>query len=171
MLLADGWLLSERMPVMVCAPDRFVTPAVPAGLAIERVRGDSPDDLVLGFLRAQRVAFADDSPITPAEVARWRSRADEHFHMAGSLDGAIVGTALCAPIAGGVTEVGGVATPPPYRRRGIAASVTAAAVAAAFAAGAELAWLTAAGPSAQGIYARAGFTVEGTLLAYDAAPA
>jgi ribosomal protein S18 acetylase RimI-like enzyme len=167
-LLADGWVLSERMPVMVCTPDRFVRPPVPEGLNVQLLDGMSSEELVTGFLTAQRIAFKDESPITDEEIVRWRTRAATHFFVAGLLGDVIAGTALCSQIAQGVTEVGGVATPPEYRRRGIAASVTAAAVAAAFAAGAEVAWLTAAGASAQGIYARAGFGVEGTLLAYDA---
>jgi ribosomal protein S18 acetylase RimI-like enzyme len=130
------------------------------------VDGTSSEDLVLGFLRAQRVAFKDESPITPEEVLRWRARAG--WHAAGLLGDVIAGTALCTPPILGVTEVGGVATPPQFRRRGIAAAVTAIVVAAAFEDGADIAWLTAAGGSAQGIYARAGFEVVGTLLAYDA---
>jgi predicted GNAT family acetyltransferase len=80
----------------------------------------------------------------------------------------IAGSATCSEPHAGVTEVGGVATPPEFRRRGIAAAVTGAVVGAAFADGVELAWLTAAGESAQGIYARAGFEVVGTMLGCDA---
>jgi ribosomal protein S18 acetylase RimI-like enzyme len=168
-LLADGWILSERMPVMTCGSRDFVVPPPADGVTVELVSGESPDDLVLGFLRAQRVAFRDDTPITDEELVRWRSRAGAGYFAAGLLDGEIVGTAFCTPFVDGVTEVGGVATPPPYRRRGIAAAVTAAALDAAFAAGAELAWLTAAADESRRIYERMGFTEVGTLLAYDAA--
>jgi ribosomal protein S18 acetylase RimI-like enzyme len=167
-LVADGWALSERMPVMACTPESYAAPPGPAELLVERLRPDSPEARVRGFLTAERAAFQDDSPITAKEIARWRARAAQSFSMAGVADGAVVGTALCSPIFGGITEVAGVATLPAHRGRGVAAALTAAVVEAAFAAGAEVAWLTAAGPSAQGIYARAGFGVFGTLLAYDA---
>ncbi|MFL5847301.1 MAG: GNAT family N-acetyltransferase [Solirubrobacteraceae bacterium] len=167
-LVAAGWTLSERMPVLVCPPPVYVAPPAAEGVAVELVGPESSDELVLGFLRAQRVAFRDEAPITDEEVARWRSRAGRAFFAAGLLGAEIVGTALCTPIVAGVTEVGGVATPPPFRRRGIAAAVTAAALEAAFAAGAELAWLTAAADDSRRIYERMGFSVEGTLLAYDA---
>jgi ribosomal protein S18 acetylase RimI-like enzyme len=167
-LVAGGWQISERIPVMVCTPDRLAPPLSPEGLAVQTVDGDSPAELLLGFLRAQRLAFADESPITEEEIARWRERAPRQFAAVGLVGDEISGTAVCTPIYDGVTEVVGVATPRRFRRRGIAAAVTATVVSAAFEAGAEVAWLTAAGPSAQGIYARSGFSVQGTLLAYDA---
>ncbi|MCW2992127.1 MAG: acetyltransferase [Solirubrobacterales bacterium] len=167
-LLAEGWTLSVRMPVMVCPPAGYVAPPAAERVTVELVGPDSPDELVWGFLRAQRVAFRDETEITDEEVARWRARSATAFSAAGLLDGAIVGTALCTPIVAGTTEVGGVATPPEFRRRGIAAAVTAAALEAAFAAGAELAWLSAASDDSHRIYDRMGFEVAGTLLAYDA---
>jgi ribosomal protein S18 acetylase RimI-like enzyme len=168
-MLADGWTRSERMPVMVCIPDTFVAPPAADDVVVELLPPDCPEDRLLGFVRVQRECFDDDSPITEAEVVGWRSRAASSVYAAGLLAGAVVGTALCMPIsAEGITEVGGVATTAAFRGRGIGATVTAAAVAAAFAAGATVAWLTASDDRSQGIYARAGFSVEGTLLAYDA---
>lgn len=165
-LLAHGWTLSERMPVMTCTPDALIAPPPVGGLRVEPVRSDSPEDLVLGFMRAQRIAFRDDTPITDEQVTGWRAHGG--WRAAGLLGETIAGTALCGVSFDGIAEVGGVATPPEFRRRGIAAAVTHAAVAAAFADGLELAWLTAAADDSRRIYERMGFETVGTLLAYDA---
>lgn len=168
LLLADGWTCSERMPVMVCTPQTLTVPPPVAGLTIELLGGFTPEEKVVAFLETQRVAFEDDSPITGEEITRWRTRATTSSFAAGWIDGAVAGTAFASRPVDGVSEVAGVATRPEHRRRGVAGAVTAAAVQAAFAGGAELAWLTAAGESAEAIYARAGFAVQGMLLAYDA---
>jgi GNAT superfamily N-acetyltransferase len=165
-LEAAGWALSERLPLMVCAPADHAAPPAPDGLAIETVGPESSDELITVYHIAMRTGFGDDEPVTEALIERFRSVPS--FAVAGRLDGRLVGTANCTRPALGVVEVGGVATLPEYRRRGVAGALTAAAVSAAFAAGAELAWLTAADQHAGRIYERAGFRVAGTQLAHDA---
>ena len=165
-LEADGWVLSERLPVMICTAADHVTPSAPDGLVVESVGPQSSDGQITEYHVAMRTGFGDDEPVTPAMIERMR--AGPSFAVAGRLDGQVVGTANCTQPALGVVEVGGVATLPEYRRRGIAGALTAATVSKAFAAGAEMAWLTAADEGAERIYARAGFRVAGTQLAYDA---
>lgn len=168
LLVADGWVLSERMPVMTCTPESCEAPPWSRVCASRSSAPRSPEEEVLGFLLAQREAFLDDSPITDEELLRWRARAATSFHAAGFLGDQIAGTAFASAVVDGITEIGGVATPPRFRRRGIASAVTGAVTAAGFAGGARLAWLTAAGDDSRRIYERAGFRSEGTLLAYDA---
>jgi ribosomal protein S18 acetylase RimI-like enzyme len=165
---AAGWTLSERMPAMVCTRDSLLAPPAPEGLVVERLGPTSPEELFLRYQSVQRIAFEDDEPVRPEHTALVRRRSDTWVCVAGILDGEVVGAANCTAAALGVVEVGGVATLQKVRGRGIAGTLTAAAVAAAFAAGADLAWLSAADDAAQRIYARAGFAVRATQSAYDA---
>lgn len=162
-----GWKLSERVPVMACTADSLVVPSVPEGVGVIVPQSDAPDDVVASWQRTQAVAFEDEKPMEDAHVAMWRERAPRSFYAGAVSGGEVVGTAEGSPIAVGCSEIGGVATLPGHRRRGIAGLLTAHATAAAFAAGAEIVWLTAY-PEAQGIYARAGFSVVGTAANFDA---
>jgi GNAT superfamily N-acetyltransferase len=164
---AAGWSLAERIPVMACTPDSLVAPPVPEGIEIIVPGPDSPETVIAGWHRTLGIAFEDEEEVEEAEVQVWRERAATSFYAAALADGEVVGTAAGSPITLGNSDLGAVATLPGYRRRGIAGVLTARAAAAAFAAGAEIVWLTAA-PGAEGIYAQAGFSVVGTAANYDA---
>ena len=166
-LESAGWSLSERVPVMACTPDTLVVPPVPDGVEVITPGRDAPDVVVSSWQRTQAIAFEDEKPMEDAHVEMWRERAPIAFYAGAVTNGEVVGTAEGNPITGGCSEIGGVATLPAHRRRGIAGLLTAHATKNAFAAGAEIAWLTAH-PEAQGIYARAGFSVVGTAANYDA---
>jgi GNAT superfamily N-acetyltransferase len=166
-LEANGWQLSERMPVMVCGRDQLVAPPAAEGLVARHVRADAPDEMIHDYLSTQRRAFGEPGAVEPGEVERFRGRADGGVFIAGELDGELVATAQCTPPAHGVVEVVGVATLEPYRGRGIAGALTAEVTGTAFAGDAETAWLTAADPRAERIYARAGFARVGIQRAYD----
>ncbi len=70
----------------------------------------------------------------------------------------------------GVTEVAGLATLEPFRRRGIAMGLTALAVQRAMAQGAKVVCLTAADERAGQVYERVGFVGYATMLAYLDSP-
>lgn len=166
-LEAAGWTRTDHVPVMICTPKRFVMPPAPEGIELVVPTPDAPDRMWVEWHHTQVIAFEDPEPVAPADVEGFRQRVATRFFAGATVDGQVIATAECSPIAAGVSDVGGVATLPGYRRRGIAAFVTGAAVRAAFAAGAEIAWLSAA-EAAQGIYARAGFTAVGTLSVHEA---
>ena len=68
--------------------------------------------------------------------------------------------------ADGLSELAGIGTVPAFRRRGIAAALTAALAAEAFARGVELAFLTPGDDDTRRVYERAGFEATSTVLAY-----
>jgi GNAT superfamily N-acetyltransferase len=73
-------------------------------------------------------------------------------------------------IARGVCELVGIGTLPKHRRRGAATAVSAWLVRGHFAAGGELAWLTAGDEAAEAVYQRIGFRRLGSdQLNFDAA--
>jgi predicted GNAT family acetyltransferase len=166
---AAGWTLSERVAVMVCTQQTLVMPPPVDGLVVEPVGPDAPEDTIRAYIETQVEAFGDkeESP-SPEVIARWRERAARENTYAGFVDGRLVGTAAALQPAEGATEVVGVTTLHAYRRRGIGATLTATAVAASFAEGTELAWLSAADEAAGRIYTRAGFRLTGWQRGYDA---
>jgi GNAT superfamily N-acetyltransferase len=167
-LATEGWALSERIPVLTCTPDTLVAPPAPEGLEVTDIGVDAPHDTLWELLTAQHVAFGDEEDLTEDQVGIFRERRANDVVVAGMLEGRIVGTAQCTPACDGVVETVAVCTLAEYRGRGVAGTLTAAAVARAFDRGAELAWLSAADDGAERIYARAGFAVAGTQIAYDA---
>lgn len=155
--LAAAAMIEElRAPLMALAPDALVeAPADVEGLTVARVGA--------GDLRAcadvQRVAFG-------------QARLGEAEEPAAPSGGAVlarsgrnaVSAASWTSIVDGVTEIAGVATAEPWRGRGLAGAVTAAAARAAFADGAALCILSPGDETGQRVYARAGFRRVATML-------
>ena len=81
-----------------------------------------------------------------------------------TLDGEPVATAAWTAVAGGVTEIVGVATLAAHRSRGLGGLVTAHAVLAAAEAGGALPWLTPGDDGADRVYRRLGFTPVATAV-------
>lgn len=166
-LTEAGWTLSERMPVMTCAAADLTSPPVPAGIEVRQLVPGCEDTLLQAYLLTQKTGFEDPHGVTEADRDKLRASLGDAFVFAACHQAEVVGTVWGAPLALGVSEVAGVATLPAFRRRGIAGLLTAAAGRAAFAAGAELCWLTAEGDDSARIYGRAGFRPAGTMWAYD----
>lgn len=164
--VAAGWTRAGSGRVMACGPGALTRPPAPPAVEVVVPAPDAPEELVRAWDRVLVIAFEDEEP-PPTNVAFWRERAAEDFLAAALADGHVVGTAVATQVTLGVTELMNVATLPEHRRRGIAGHLAAVCAAAAFAAGAELAWL-AAYPGAEGIYARAGFAPLGTRSTWEA---
>jgi GNAT superfamily N-acetyltransferase len=163
-----GFVLEGRQPLMVCTPATFAPPPRVAGLTITQIAGESPLPDALDFLNTQRQGFNPDDPAAASaeEAQRLLQATDDLISFLGRLDGQPAGVATYTLPHAGVTEIAGVATMPPLRRRGIAGALTAAAVQAAFAHGAELACLSAGDAAAGRVYQQVGFQPYATMLAY-----
>jgi len=156
-LAAAGFALQARVPVMTCpAQDLREVPA-PAGVVIARVLS-GPD--VRPMMEVQSAAFGEGPPSDSA-VAAYRGRG-----LLARAEGVPAGAASRSAIAEGVSEIGGVGVLERFRRRGIAAALTAAVAAEAFAEGAELCFLTPGDDGAERVYARAGFARAGTTMVH-----
>jgi ribosomal protein S18 acetylase RimI-like enzyme len=156
-LAAAGFELQARIPVMTCpAQDLREVPA-PEGVVIARVHGGAD---VRPLMEVQAAAFGDGPP-SDAAVRSYRGRG-----LLARADGVAAGAASRSAIAEGVSEIGGVGVLERFRRRGIAAALTAAAAADAFAEGAELCFLTPGDDGAERVYARAGFARAGTTMVH-----
>jgi ribosomal protein S18 acetylase RimI-like enzyme len=83
----------------------------------------------------------------------------------GELDGEVAGRASLGTVAG-VAELYGVVTDPPFRRRGVAATICSALVERLFRDGGSLVFLDAENAGAAALYAGLGFRRIGDRLTY-----
>jgi ribosomal protein S18 acetylase RimI-like enzyme len=156
-LAAAGFELQGRYPVMTLPAEDLREVPAPEGVVIGRVL---PGGDVRTLLRTAAEAFGDDGP-TDAQVDGYGGRG----HLARA-DGEPAGSAFHSAIAEGVTELVGIGVRERFRRRGIAAALTAASATAAVASGAELCFLTPGDDGAERVYARTGFARAGTTVVH-----
>jgi len=156
-LAAAGFELQARIPVMTCPEQDLREVPAPEGVVIARVLG-GPD--VRALMEVQSAAFGEGPP-SDAAVQAYRGRG-----LRARADGVPAGAASRTAIAEGVSEIGGVGVLERFRRRGIAAALTAAVAAEAFADGAQLCFLTPGDDGAERVYARAGFARAGTTMVH-----
>jgi ribosomal protein S18 acetylase RimI-like enzyme len=162
-LLAGGFTIEGRLPVMTCEPQQLVVPAPDPDVELAAPGDDSE---LYGMSAAQHAAFGD-APPNLAAVARHRTMLD-----AGALailardgrTGEVVGGGVTTVPSHGVTEIAGIGVLESHRRRGIATAMTARLAADAFAAGITTAWLTPGDDGAHRAYARAGFADSTVML-------
>jgi ribosomal protein S18 acetylase RimI-like enzyme len=166
-----GFVEEARQAFMVCEAENFRPVDLPSGLAIRALTPNSPVEELRGFIAVQRQGFDEDdmatADVVEAERMRARLGVGDSLHMVAWRGDEPVGAAGCTAILDGLSELVGVATPPRYRRRGFGTALSATAVAAQFAAGAEAVILTAQDAAAGRIYERIGFRPFGMALAYS----
>jgi ribosomal protein S18 acetylase RimI-like enzyme len=148
-----------RTPLMACTPGELR--AAEAGVADVRVARVGDDD-VRDCANLQRVAFGGEPAGIEEEIRDPRPTGGGAV-LARS-GGEPLSAASWTRIVDGYTEIVGVATSEPWRRRGLAGAVTAAAAAGAFADGADVCILSPGDEVAQRVYTRAGFTRVATIL-------
>jgi len=154
---ARGMVLDEVVPLMAAVTAPVAHPW-PDGLTVHRLE---PAQAPLHVAVAAAGLGVDpgllDRYCTPAFLATPGLAA-----YVGEVDGQLVTTCTALRQEGAV-GVFDVATPPPFRRRGYAAAVTARAAADGLAAGCSFAWLQSS-PMASGVYQAIGFA---TLERWD----
>jgi ribosomal protein S18 acetylase RimI-like enzyme len=158
-LAGSGFELEMRIPVMTCPARGLRDVPVPDGIGIAAVSSAAD---VRAYLEVGAEAFGEPPP-SEEQVERTIPPARGLLARAGA---EAAGAGSRSPIAEGVSEIGGIGVRVRFRRRGIAAAITAAAARAAFADGAELCFLTPGDDGAERVYARAGFTRAGTTMVH-----
>lgn len=163
-LLAAGWSVERRIPVMLCPPGSAL--AVPAPAGVELVVPGT-DEEVRAMVAAQYEAFDEPPEVPDSAIASTHEqlRAGGFAVLArDSVTGEPAGGGVAEAIVDGATEVAGIGVRAPYRRRGIGVALTAFLTAAAHEAGARTVFLTPAGVAEQRLYARAGYAPAGGML-------
>jgi ribosomal protein S18 acetylase RimI-like enzyme len=164
LLLAAGFEVEERHDYLTCTPETLSIPPTPDGFAL---RAPSTDADRAAMIAAQHLGFAGVAEAAPDQVARMsrlQSRGGIAVMAVETATGRCAGGGQAVPPHDGVSEVAGIAVPSAYRRRGLAAAVTADITARLFAAKAEIAWLEASGPDSGRIYERIGYRPAGKRL-------
>jgi ribosomal protein S18 acetylase RimI-like enzyme len=162
-LLASAFRVEERMPLMICSPEQFHHPPLPMGIEL---LSPTTDAEILALVTAQNEAYGEAAP-APDVVTRQRT-----FLEAGgiavlardSLTGEAAGGGICNVPFDHATELSSVGVRMPFRRRGIAAALTAQLVQLAWAAGISTVFLMAAHEAEARVYARIGFQRIGEVL-------
>jgi N-acetylglutamate synthase-like GNAT family acetyltransferase len=155
-LLAAGFTIEDRLPLMDCPRDAIVDQPPPAGFEL---LFPSTDAEHLGVATAQAEAFGEEPP-TEAEIARSRQRIADGgiaVYARDAATGEPAGGGGCTPLRDGLSEVAGVAVREAYRKRGLGGAITLMLTRAAYEAGAETVFLTPAGDPQERIYARVGY--------------
>jgi ribosomal protein S18 acetylase RimI-like enzyme len=156
-LEAAGMREELRTPLMACTADELVYPEV-EGATLEPVDEANLRD----FSNIQRVAFGGEPLAEGESPSRPRGGA-----VLARIGGEAVSAGQWTPVVDGSSEIVGIATAEPWRSRGLAGLVTAAASRAAFEAGASTCVLSPGNETAQRVYARAGFHRVATMLHYS----
>jgi len=167
-LRAAGFAEQARQQLMLCTPGTYHPPTPVAGLTITPLTDNSPLADAQDFLTTQRQGFdpADPTTATEPQAEQWLQELQTSAAFLARLNGRPVGAGMFTEPFDAITEVVGIATREPFRRRGVGTALTARAVQAAFAQGATIACLTAADERAGRLYERAGFRPYATMLAY-----
>ena len=167
-LVAAGFSLEARYPLLICTRETLQwSPSIP-GLTITLLTPDSPAEDLLACLNVQRQGFGEmaGDPLTLADVDDLRENLAAEGAFLARMEGVPAAAMMFTAPLDGLTELAGGTTLAAYRRRGIGAAMVAAATAAAFERGVEVALLTAASEHASHVFQRAGFEWYGTGLAY-----
>jgi ribosomal protein S18 acetylase RimI-like enzyme len=150
---------------------------VAPGIAVRVLEPTDPDAELATYvlLRDEDERFGLEPP-GPAVVAELGEEIDSlrgvlerspGWHVMATLDGRVAGTGRCQTGNDGLGEISAIVTERTVRRRGVAATVVSFLAECHFMTGGEIAWLSAANPTAQSVYARVGFQVIGDVLAYQ----
>ena len=142
---------------MTCGPDEIVEPTV-EGATVAPAAADDLRELA----NIQRVAFGGEPLADGEEPSRPSGGA-----VLARIGSEPVSAASWTAVVDGHSEIVGVATAEPWRGRGLAGLVTAAATRAAFQAGAATCVLSPGDETALRVYARAGFRRVATMLHYS----
>lgn len=162
-LIAAGFEMESRPPLMTCTPGAQQPQPIPPG--IELILPASDGEL-FGMIAAQNEAY-DAPPPDSEAVARLRANiADGQIAVLARVaeTGEPVGGGVCTIPYQHLTEVAGIGVRSAFRRQGVAAALTVRLAQEAFDAGVTLAFLMAAAEAEARIYTRAGFTTIGDVL-------
>jgi ribosomal protein S18 acetylase RimI-like enzyme len=160
-LLAGGFEVERRTPLMVCAAPQF---EIPHGIELV---APATEEEFRGAAAVQWEAYGETGPL-PARAAAGLRRTDATggvVVLARDLKtGRPAGAGICVAPHDGVTELSGIGVRESFRRRGIAAAMAGWLTRAAFDRDISLVFLMALAADEARIYRRAGFVECGEVL-------
>ncbi|MER5888396.1 GNAT family N-acetyltransferase [Streptomyces sp. NPDC001941] len=162
-LLAAGFAVENRAPLLAVEPGGLLQPEPVAGLVVSEPERDADYYAAAGV---QHLGYGQTGEPTEGEVA-WLRGARENGGVAALArvaDGTPVAAGGCSAPVDGLTELAGLAVAAGHRRRGIGAAVSAYLTARAFERGCRVVWLEPGDADVERIYAKIGYRRVGDKL-------
>ncbi|MGW1815092.1 GNAT family N-acetyltransferase [Streptomyces sp. NPDC002125] len=167
-LLAAGFTVESRAPVMACAPDGLLPPKPVDGL---RVSEPVTADEFTAAAAVQHTGFGGEGGPDDGEIAWLRgASAGGGVSALATLDGLPAGAGGCSVPADGIGELAGLAVVEAFRRRGVGAALSAWLTRTAFERGFHTVWLEPGGPDVERVYAGIGYRRTGEKLNISLGP-
>jgi len=162
-LLAAGFVVEGRLPLMICRPGEEQPMPLPADIELIVPATDAE---LFATVAVQNEAYGDAAPGPEAATHMRESMAAGQLAVLARVvsTGEPVGAGVYTVPYQGMTEVAAIGVRAPFRRRGVAGALTTELARKAFAAGVSLAFLMAAHEAEARIYQRAGFAHVGEIL-------
>jgi GNAT superfamily N-acetyltransferase len=163
-----GWQHTEREQLMICTAATYRPAPVIPGLEITVLDANSPLAAILETLDTNELGFNPENtvPASEADALAFRAGLVTSRAFTARLGDQPVGAGMFTTPFAGLTELAGITTLRPFRRRGIAAALTATMARAAFDQGMDLVFLGVHEEAAARVYAGVGFQPCAALLTY-----
>ena len=162
-LLAAGFAVEGRLPLMTCIPGSEQTLPMPPDIELVVPAADAE---LLAPVAVQNEAYGAPAPDLDAARRLQASLAAGQIAVLARVaaTGEPVGAGVCSVPDNGMTEIAGIGVRVPFRRRGVAGALTIRLVREAFDKGVSVAFLMAAHEAEARIYVRTGFSPIGEIL-------
>ncbi|WP_329040100.1 GNAT family N-acetyltransferase [Streptomyces sp. NBC_00178] len=168
-LLAAGFTVENRAPVMACPAGGLLAPKPVDGL---RVAEPATDAEFTAAAAVQHTGFGGEGGPDDGEIAWLRAAAEGGGVSAlATVDGVPAGAGGCSAPVDGIGELAGLAVAGTFRRRGVGAALSAWLTRTAFDRGFDAVWLEPGGPDVERIYAAIGYRRVGEKLDISLDPA
>ncbi|WP_371799287.1 GNAT family N-acetyltransferase [Streptomyces sp. NBC_01707] len=168
-LLAAGFTVENRAPILACSPADLLPPKPVDALVITEPATDAEFDAAA---RVQHHGYGGTGEPEGGEAAWLRNAAAGGGVAAlATVDGVPAGVGGCSVPVDGLTELAGLAVADAFRRRGIGAALSAHLTATAFARGCRVVWLEPGDADVERIYAGIGYRRIGEKLNISLDPA
>lgn len=168
-LLAAGFTVENRAPILACALGDLLPPKPVDALVIAEPATDADFDAAA---RVQHHGYGGTGEPEGGEAAWLRDAAAGGGVAAlATVDGVPAGAGGCSVPVDGLTELAGLAVADTFRRRGIGAALSAHLTATAFARGCRVVWLEPGDADVERIYAGIGYRRIGEKLNISLDPA
>lgn len=153
-----------RQPVMIVTPQTLIEPEPIPGLSFVTLSSQSSwEDVTEGWI-TNSLAFDEDPVEDDHLIEKFRRELATARAFTAKVDGVPAAACMFADVRKNVTEIVGVGTVAAFRRKGIAAAMSAFAVKTAFDMGVDMVFLTTESEAAARVYDRIGFKTAGWLI-------
>lgn len=160
-LLAAGFTVERRAPLLACTPESLVTPPPVPGITFTVLSDEAGYRAAAGV---QHTGYGLEGEGTDGEIGALRSVTEGGGVAAlgtDDTDGTPLAAGSCSIPVDGLSELTGLAVAASHRRRGIGAALCGYLTAQAFGRGCRTVWLEPGDADVERIYASVGYTRVG----------